>query len=174
MHLNPCQYPRQSEASKTHNAPTACLRCILTRTTVAEHRTVNGLDENSVKRLTMMKFVNGRVSQHRHRLKSPTTALGCRAMSTDSSKLRSKLTKLGKSLDELESQLEPLFSKSLPETLLALDTIQQAKLQVIIPYVVYDLVFGERAPTEQTFQTLTCSLVYLKSRGIDPKTLRHC
>ncbi|KIJ22175.1 hypothetical protein PAXINDRAFT_152396 [Paxillus involutus ATCC 200175] len=72
---------------------------------------------------------------------------------TDSSRIRSKLTKLNKSLDELESQLEPLFSQSLPETLLGLETIQQAKLQVIIPYVVYDLVF-----------------VYLKSRGIDPKT----
>lgn len=66
-------------------------------------------------------------------------------MSMDTSKIRSKLAKLDKSLDELESQLEPLLSKSLPETLLALDTIQQAKLHVIIPYVVYDLVFGERA-----------------------------
>lgn len=66
-------------------------------------------------------------------------------MSTDTSKIRSKLAKLDKSLDELESQLEPLLAKSLPETLLALDTIQQAKLHTIIPYVVYDLVFGERA-----------------------------
>ncbi|KAI9570171.1 Sas10/Utp3/C1D family-domain-containing protein [Boletus coccyginus] len=74
-------------------------------------------------------------------------------MSTDTTKIRSKLARLDESLDELESKLEPLFAKSLPETLLALDTIQQAKLQVIIPYVVYDLVF-----------------VYLKSRGIDPKT----
>ena len=65
-------------------------------------------------------------------------------MSTDTTKFRSKLAKLGKSLDELESQLEPLFAQSLPESLLALDTIQQAKLQVIIPYVVYDLVFGKR------------------------------
>ncbi|KAF9245692.1 Sas10/Utp3/C1D family-domain-containing protein [Melanogaster broomeanus] len=71
----------------------------------------------------------------------------------DSTQIRSRLAKLNKSLDELESQLEPLFSQSLPETLLGLDTIQQAKLQVIIPYVVYDLVF-----------------VYLKSRGVDPKT----
>ncbi|KAF8559939.1 C1D-domain-containing protein [Imleria badia] len=76
-------------------------------------------------------------------------------MSTDTTKIRSKLARLDKSLDELESQLEPLFAQSLPETLLALDTIQQAKLQVIIPYVVYDLVF-----------------VYLKSRGVDPKTHR--
>jgi len=76
-------------------------------------------------------------------------------MSTDTTRIRSKLAKLDKSLDELESQLEPLFARSLPETLLALDTIQQAKLQVVIPYVVYDLVF-----------------VYLKSRGIDPKSHR--
>ncbi|KAH0837940.1 hypothetical protein J3R83DRAFT_6174 [Lanmaoa asiatica] len=76
-------------------------------------------------------------------------------MSTDTTEIHSELTKLDRSLDELESQLEPLFAQSLPETLLALDTIQQAKLQVIIPYVVYDLVF-----------------VYLKSRGIDPRTHR--
>lgn len=68
-------------------------------------------------------------------------------MSTDTTKIRSKLARLDESLDELESKLEPLFAKSLPETLLALDTIQQAKLQVIIPYVVYDLVFGKRART---------------------------
>ncbi|KAL4067296.1 hypothetical protein V8B97DRAFT_1977087 [Scleroderma yunnanense] len=74
-------------------------------------------------------------------------------MSTDTPKLRSKIAKLNKSLDELESQLEPLFAQSLDETLLGLDTIQQAKMQTIIPYVVYDLVF-----------------VYLKSRGIDPMT----
>ncbi|KIJ66399.1 hypothetical protein HYDPIDRAFT_26750 [Hydnomerulius pinastri MD-312] len=74
-------------------------------------------------------------------------------MASDGSKIHSKLAKLNKSLDELESQLEPLLSQSLPETLLGLETIQQAKLQVVIPYVVYDLVF-----------------VYLKSRGIDPKT----
>ncbi|KAF8131670.1 hypothetical protein EV363DRAFT_1330693 [Boletus edulis] len=76
-------------------------------------------------------------------------------MSTDTAKIRSKLAKLDTSLDALESQLEPLFAQSLPETLLALDTIQQATLHVVIPYVVYDLVF-----------------VYLKSRGIDPKTHR--
>jgi exosome complex protein LRP1 len=64
-------------------------------------------------------------------------------MSTETTKIRSKLAKLDKSLDQLESQLEPLLAQSLPESLLALDTIQQAKLQVVIPYVVYDLVFGE-------------------------------
>ncbi|KAI6048049.1 hypothetical protein EDC04DRAFT_2556139 [Pisolithus marmoratus] len=74
-------------------------------------------------------------------------------MSTDATKIRKKIAKLNKHLDELESQLEPLFSQPLAETLVTLDTIQQAKMQVIIPYVVYDLVF-----------------VYLKARGIDPMT----
>ncbi|KAG2138694.1 Sas10/Utp3/C1D family-domain-containing protein [Suillus bovinus] len=74
-------------------------------------------------------------------------------MASDEDKLRAKVAKLNTSLDELETQLEPLFTKSLPETLVALETIQQAKLQVILPYVLYDLVF-----------------VYLKTRGIDPKT----
>ncbi|KAI6112430.1 hypothetical protein EDD16DRAFT_1709790 [Pisolithus croceorrhizus] len=74
-------------------------------------------------------------------------------MSTDATKIRKKIAKLNKHLDELESQLEPLFSQPLAETLVRLDTIQQAKIQVVIPYVVYDLVF-----------------VYLKSRGIDPMT----
>lgn len=98
-------------------------------------------------------------------------------MSTETAKIHSKLAKLNKSLDELESQLEPLFAQSLPETLLALDTIQQAKLQVIIPYVVYDLVFGEctrgmQGWTCPRFRALTPCVVYLKSRGIDPKTHR--
>lgn len=74
-------------------------------------------------------------------------------MSTDATKIRKKIARLNKHLDELESQLEPLFSQSLTETLVRLDTVQQAKMQVIIPYVVYDLVF-----------------VFLKARGIDPMT----
>ncbi|KAG2155686.1 Sas10/Utp3/C1D family-domain-containing protein [Suillus clintonianus] len=74
-------------------------------------------------------------------------------MASDEDKLRAKVANLHASLDELETQLEPLFTKSLPETLVALETIQQAKLQVILPYVLYDLVF-----------------VYLKTRGIDPRT----
>ncbi|KAG1771279.1 Sas10/Utp3/C1D family-domain-containing protein [Suillus occidentalis] len=74
-------------------------------------------------------------------------------MASDEDKLLAKVANLNASLDELETQLEPLFTKSLPETLVALETIQQAKLQVILPYVLYDLVF-----------------VYLKTRGIDPRT----
>lgn len=64
-------------------------------------------------------------------------------MADDTSKFKSKLSTLSTSLSQLESSLEPLLSRSLPETTLALDTIQQAKLQVAIPYLVYDLVFSQ-------------------------------
>ena len=97
-------------------------------------------------------------------------------MSADTSKLRKKIAKLNKSLDELESQLEPLFAQSLDETLLGLDTIQQAKMQVIIPYVVYDLVFGGlysfSLPLRDTDASASWiyAVVYLKTRGVDPMT----
>ncbi|KAI0334338.1 hypothetical protein GY45DRAFT_1269944 [Cubamyces sp. BRFM 1775] len=74
-------------------------------------------------------------------------------MSDDAEKLLAKLDLLNDSLDVLEEKLEPLLSQTLPETLLPLETIQQVKLNVAIPYLVYDLVF-----------------IYLKTRGIDPKT----
>lgn len=83
-------------------------------------------------------------------------------MSADATKIRSKLAKLDKSLDQLESQLEPLFAQSLPETLLALDTIQQAKLQVIVPYVVYDLIFGACACSNILPGTLSNVLLLLQ------------
>ena len=63
-------------------------------------------------------------------------------MTENPNKIRSRLSALTKSLDELGKILEPLFSQSLPESLVGLETIQQAKLQVDIPYVVYDLVFS--------------------------------
>jgi exosome complex protein LRP1 len=63
-------------------------------------------------------------------------------MSDDTRKVRRKLATLTNSLDDLETRLAPLLSQSLPELILSLDTIQQAKLQVVIPYLVYDLVFG--------------------------------
>ncbi|KAI0049277.1 C1D-domain-containing protein [Auriscalpium vulgare] len=74
-------------------------------------------------------------------------------MADDTAKIKKKLATLMGSLGELETALEPLFAQSLPETVLGLETIQQAKLQVAIPYLVYDLVF-----------------IYLKTQGIDPKT----
>ena len=54
------------------------------------------------------------------------------------------------SLDDLEAGLSTLLLQSLPEVILGLDTIQQAKLQVVIPYLVYDLVFG----SSQTLSSL--------------------
>lgn len=68
-------------------------------------------------------------------------------------KLLSKVSALSNSLDELEEKLEPLFSKPLEETIGSLETLQQTKLQVLLPYLVNDLIF-----------------IYLKTKGIDPKT----
>lgn len=106
-------------------------------------------------------------------------------MSMATSKLRNKLSKLHDSLDKLEGELEPLLAQPLAESLVVLDTIQQAKLQVVIPYVVYDLVFGvlfswmSHPVTNEliayAFRVIlslvrTTELVYLKTRGIDPTT----
>ncbi|KAI0095229.1 hypothetical protein BDY19DRAFT_1044799 [Irpex rosettiformis] len=74
-------------------------------------------------------------------------------MATSTNKVLARLSVLDDSLDELEAQLEPLFAQTLPETIIGLDKIQQAKLQVDLPYLVYDLVF-----------------IYLKTKGVDPKT----
>ena len=63
-------------------------------------------------------------------------------MADDSTRLQQKLATLTDSLDELEDILDPLLSQTLPESLLSLETIQQAKLQVAIPYLVYDLAFS--------------------------------
>ncbi|KAL5519177.1 hypothetical protein ACEPAH_860 [Sanghuangporus vaninii] len=74
-------------------------------------------------------------------------------MTSSIKKQINKVTALSESLRELEEKLEPLFSKPLPDTLGSLDTLQQAKLQVLLPYLINDLIF-----------------IYLKTRGIDPKT----
>lgn len=63
-------------------------------------------------------------------------------MDGDSQRLRAKVAALNNSLDDLESQLEPLLAQTLPESLVGLETIQQAKLQVALPYLVYDLIFS--------------------------------
>lgn len=92
-------------------------------------------------------------------------------MSSDYGKLRSKLSALETSLDELEAQLDPLFSQTLPETVVDLNTIQQAKLQVALPYLVNGLTFGAPISLPAVpVLTLTLYSVYLKTRGIDPKT----
>lgn len=65
------------------------------------------------------------------------------AMDADSQRLRAKVASLNDSLDDLENQLEPLLAQTLPESLIGLETIQQAKLQVALPYLVYDLIFSK-------------------------------
>ncbi|KAG6851380.1 hypothetical protein H0H93_005778 [Arthromyces matolae] len=74
-------------------------------------------------------------------------------MTTLTERAKARLATLTASFDDLEDILEPLFAQTLPETILGLEPIQQAKLQTVIPYLVYDLVF-----------------IYLKTKGIDPKT----
>jgi exosome complex protein LRP1 len=63
-------------------------------------------------------------------------------MTSQTQKAKAKLAALSASLDDLETHLEPLFAQTLPETVLGLEPIQQAKLQTVLPYLVYDLVFS--------------------------------
>lgn len=63
-------------------------------------------------------------------------------MDTETNRLKAKLSTLNESLDGIEAQLESLLAQTLPETIVGLETMQQAKLQVVLPYVVYDLVFS--------------------------------
>jgi hypothetical protein len=71
---------------------------------------------------------------------SPTPST---AMSTaETNKVKAKLAALVSSFDDLEAQLEPLFAQTLPETLVGLEPLQQAKLQTVLPYLVYDLIFS--------------------------------
>ena len=63
-------------------------------------------------------------------------------MTVETSKIKSKLAALSASFDDLEAHLEPLFSQAFPETIIALEPLQQAKLQTLVPYLVYDLIFS--------------------------------
>ena len=93
-------------------------------------------------------------------------------MATNTSKVSAKISALDVSLDELEAKLESLFAQTLPETVVGLEKIQQAKLQVAIPYLLYDLIFSASDFSNHVrYQAdRTCTKVYLKTRGIDPKT----
>ncbi|KAF5312408.1 hypothetical protein D9619_002651 [Psilocybe cf. subviscida] len=127
-------------------------------------------------------------------------------MSTaETNKVKAKLAALVSSFDDLEAQLEPLFAQTLPETLVGLEPLQQAKLQTALPYLVYDLIFivnsfccsiflglylslgavrptgflpflSNRQPTVFLSRPTSCDshdwlyTVYLKSKGIDPRT----
>jgi len=61
----------------------------------------------------------------------------------ETTKAKASLSTLSNSLDGLEAQMEPLFAQTLPEFLVNLDKIQQAKLQVVLPYLLYDMIFSE-------------------------------
>jgi len=63
-------------------------------------------------------------------------------MANETNRLKAKLSTLDESLDAIETQLEPLFANPLPETVVGLEVMQQAKLHVALPYLVYDLVFS--------------------------------
>jgi exosome complex protein LRP1 len=63
-------------------------------------------------------------------------------MAASTSKVSAKISALDLSLDELETKLESLFAQTLPESVVGLEKIQKAKLQVVIPYLVYDLIFS--------------------------------
>jgi exosome complex protein LRP1 len=64
-------------------------------------------------------------------------------MTTETNRLKAKLDTLCESLDGIEDALEPLLgAQTFPETIVGLETMQQAKLQVVLPYLVYDLVFS--------------------------------
>lgn len=91
---------------------------------------------------------------------------------TETDKLRARVATLDKLLDDFDGQLDDLLAKSLPETLLGLDTLQQAKLQVTIPYLVYDLVMSASLSLSSPEFSLTedATQVYLKTKGIDPRT----
>ena len=91
---------------------------------------------------------------------------------SDTSKLKSRISTLNHLLDDLDSQLDPLLAQSLPESLLQLDTIQQAKLQVTVPYLVYDLIISLYNFMPPFLSNSSCRqhTVYLKTNGIDPRT----
>lgn len=80
------------------------------------------------------------------------------------------LLSIEQSLDTLDEALAPLLEKDLYTTLSQLDLLQKAKLQVLLPYVVNDLVFSEYSVAQRDHQVHDCCVVYLKTRGINPKT----
>jgi len=91
-------------------------------------------------------------------------------MSSETQDLRLQLQSLTSSFSDLEEQLQPLFTQSLPETLVGLEPIQQAKLQTALAYVIYDLIFSVYFCDVSCEFNSTWYLVYLKAKGINPKT----
>ena len=64
-------------------------------------------------------------------------------------KLLSKVSALNNSLDELEEKLELILSKPLDDTISGLETLQQTKLLVLLPYIINDLIFSKNTNTPQ-------------------------
>jgi exosome complex protein LRP1 len=91
-------------------------------------------------------------------------------MTSETHQLKLKLATLSGSLDELEAKLEPLLAQSLPDSLADLESIQQAKLTTVLPYLVYDLIFSASNVSLHIEANFKYISVYLKSRGIDPKS----
>ena len=78
---------------------------------------------------------------------------------------------LSNSLDELEGVLDPLFEQTLQHNLDKLDAIQKAKMSVLVAYVIQDLVMSVYLEIYVLFTLfMRCVEVYLKTKGIDPKT----
>ncbi len=78
---------------------------------------------------------------------------------------------LSDSLDGLEAILDPLFEQTLQQNLDKLDAIQKAKMSVLVAYVIQDLVMSVYFVPSVLFVLLMFyAEVYLKTKGIDPKT----
>jgi len=93
-------------------------------------------------------------------------------MEADTARAKQTISKLGDSLDDLEDALEQLLAKPLEETSAQLpNVLDQAKLNVLVPYMVHDLIFSLYSTlcTMSFFQADWSATVYLKTRGVDPK-----
>ena len=80
------------------------------------------------------------------------------------------LDSLSSSLDEIEILLGPLFQKSLAQTEDDLEPLQKAKLDVLLTYVIQDLVLSAFEMIEPgVFLRNPFSIaVFLKTKGLDP------
>jgi hypothetical protein len=93
-------------------------------------------------------------------------------MTTETAKVKSSLSSLSNSLDELETELEPLFAQSLPEFIINLDKIQQAKLQTVLPYLICDLIFSASMGQNKWFMKIdVCSQSTLNQEGSIPRPI---
>lgn len=95
-------------------------------------------------------------------------------MGDSAEKLLAKLASLNDSLDDLEEKLEPLLAQTLPESLLPLETLQQVKLNVALPYLVYDLVFSEHYASSPAGIQLTSHRSIPQNAGNRPQDTSCC